>query len=435
MLEAKLSALRRKNREKERVLEQFEQSKSPNFWKKHTRIKSDLLRQDLPSETSSRRAPKEDAEYGAERRGELTPLFRKKNSESRRPATPSVRSSRALNLGSLAENSRAGPLLRKKLQAASTRESGENSFPLHLDSITSLTIQDNTLLSTSYDGTYKLWDLKKASSKGLRNLSPMSVERPPWAQVGVTHTLSSCVAGQRFLVGDVAGQVSAHFLGARELETCVRISRSPLYDLCFSEESELILAVDAGKLQLFPAPHGELSVVRLTENIVINHARFVCGVFLSGSRLVAGIKSCNALKIFDFEKMINLSEINEKKPLIASAHQTNKLCFKPETGAVYSVHEDGVLRVADPRSSGFVAEHSMSSFPLNGLHVNGSVVMTVGVDSTLRAFNIRAGRIFGERKLQYSKFDCGLMCLTYSDHLDAVLVGGSDGMLKVIKEF
>ena len=236
------------------------------------------------------------------------------------------------------------------------------------------------------------------------------------------------------MCGDRSGGLHCVWFNSKEIasrqieKSSVNLSNQGIYGLSLCESKGLIVANDASRVFIGRMQADE----RFRPSVVLDYLKFSCSTIYHSTKLICGSKRSNSLKIIDFERGKELSDISQKEKDIRVYNQTNKIISESSRCISYSIHEDGRVRIADDRCPFFVAQMDADA-PLNDLLVYNDLIYTADSSNFVKIFSIKERRKVDEKRLKGSKYDMGAMTLLKADSLGpSLFVGGSDGCLKVV---
>lgn len=240
---------------------------------------------------------------------------------------------------------------------------------------------------------------------------------------------------QAVLAGDLRGNVHTIFLnGKAENLPPVKLSRGPIYGLNVSEEMDLMVANDASKIYVGRMGSNRGLKEEEKANVVLDYVRFSSATIFDEGKILAGVQKCNSLRLIDFEHLIEVREISQRQKTVQNFQQANKIVIDKSVPVILSIHEDGKMRFADHRVPFFVHEANVSALPLNDILTNGGKAFLAGVDNKARMFCLNNLQTVSEKKISGGKFDIGIKTLAREENSGNIFVGGSDGVLTILKD-
>lgn len=293
--------------------------------------------------------------------------------------------------------------------------------PLHLDAITNLSQIENgnksLLVSASEDCTVKLWE--ENNTKLIRQITLYSE---------IESIQSLCVTNNKIVTGFANGKVSIFDINNHFKIEKISASNNPIWSLA-SNKSNNILVTSSDSLEVISIEN-KISLHNIRN--INDKNRFGKTDFIENDLIVSSISNLyyldNWFDIFDIKKEKITSNINSKGGFV------NDFCVdKDSSTTIVSGTENKKIEVIDVRS--LQVEHSLiahtDSIVSLDFNSKSNLIVTAGLDSSLRLWDFRTLRCLQEISIHHPKYDQTVRVVKFEHDQKTVLIGCSDGSIRI----
>jgi len=268
------------------------------------------------------------------------------------------------------------PSITRNTISYGTNISQINTLTGHRDWIRSVAISPDgqTIVSSSYDRTIKVWDLATGSLK--RTLSGNS------AQV-VFVTISP--DGQTIFSGNVDGTIKVWDLATGTLKSTLTGHTNSVYSLAISPDGQTFVSSSAdGTIKVWDLASGSL------KNSINAHSNAVYSVAVSpdGKTIVSG-SGDRRIKVWD------LASGSLKNSITAHNNQVFSVAISPDGQTVVSGGADGTIKVWDLASGSLkktLTGHGKDVWSV-AISSDGKTIVSGSEDNTIKVWDLATGSL------------------------------------------